>query len=278
MSFSFWKMQACGNDFVVIDMREKAIPLDTALIKKLSDRHFGIGFDSLLVLHPAKNAEADALYRVYNADGSEAGQCGNGARCIAQLLFHQSGKTKKHFRLDTINQAIALEVINEHSVRCDLALPSFAADQLPIKLTPQKNEKLAYYSLDYKGNAVNFYGVSLGNPHAVIFVEECDTVDVKTLGAFFNDHPAFPDGINVSFVQILDEQAIKLRVYERGVGETLACGSAACASALISLLLDKVKNSVQVLLPGGMVEVEWSDRNKPVTITGPGEFVFTGTI
>lgn len=276
MSFSFWKMQACGNDFVVVDMRQKTIPIDSTLIKKLGDRHFGIGFDSLLVLYPAKNPDADALYRVFNADGTEAGQCGNGARCIAQFLFHQNNQAKKHFLLETINQPIALEVIDEHSVRCDLALPILNATQLPIKIVPQNNDELAYYSLEYKEKIIDFYGVSLGNPHAVIFVEDCDKAEVKTLGAFFNNHPAFPEGINVSFVQIQSEHAIKLRVYERGVGETLACGSAACASTIVSLLLDKVKNPVHVFLPGGMVDVNWAGLNKAVQITGPGEFVFKG--
>jgi len=277
MSFEFWKMQACGNDFVIIDARKTLFELSATFIKKLADRHFGIGFDSLLVLAPAKTPDAAALYRVFNADGSEAGQCGNGARCVAEFLFAESKQSQKNFILETIDQSIALEIVSKGMTRCALAIPNFNPALLPIKLEATVEKDFPAYSLQCNDNTITFYGVSLGNPHAVIFVDNLQEAPVKEIGAFFNKHEAFPQGINVSFVEPQDDHTIKVRVFERGVGETLACGSGACASALLCIMLGKATNPVQVFLPGGMVQVDWAGKNKPVSLIGPAKFVFTGT-
>lgn len=276
MNFQFWKMQSCGNDFVVIDTRKTPFELSGAFIKQLANRHFGIGFDSLLLLEPAKNPAATALYRVFNADGTEAGQCGNGARCIAQLLFQQSNEKQLHFTLETIDQSISLDIIRNGLIKANLAIPEFAADKLPIKLPAKLTNELATYEIDVNNHTMTFYGVSLGNPHVITFVDDLEEVAVTPIGIALNKNPAFPQGVNVSFVELDNEHSLKVRVYERGVGETLACGSAACASSLVAIKLQKAANPIQVFLPGGTVQVDWLDHTKPVSLTGSAEFVFKG--
>jgi diaminopimelate epimerase len=270
-------MQACGNDFVVIDNRQHAkIKLVPEFIQLLADRHRGIGFDSLLTLSKPKDQKKAAFYQVFNADGSQAGQCGNGARCIAQFLFDESKKQKKHFTLETMKQPIQLEIIEPNLIKADLAIPEFGAEQQPINLPAKTEQGLTCYQLSVADQDITFYAVSLGNPHAVLLVEDLEQAPVDIIGKALNEHEAFPEGINVSFVEKENEHSIKVRVYERGVGETLACGSGACASALVSMKLNKATNPVQVFLPGGMVQVDW-DGAKPVSLTGPAQSVFVGT-
>lgn len=286
MGFQFWKMHACGNDFAIVDTRKIPVDFSPKFIQHLASRHFGIGFDSLLILSKPQDTSHAAFYRVFNADGSEAGQCGNGARCIAQLLYLESNQKQIHFSLETLEQVITLDVIRENLIRADLAIPSFKANDIPIKLSAQSINDMPFYEFELPQNQqIEFYGVWLGNPHAVILAPDLETAPVKLIGDALNHNPAFPAGINVSFVQIENEHSIKIRVFERGVGETMACGSGACASALVALKLGKVANPVQVFFMSPenssrekfAVEVQWTDEKQPVSLTGSAELVYKGT-
>lgn len=270
----FTKMQALGNDFVVIDGVKQTVNLSSSFIKETADRHFGIGFDQLLLIEPSKNPEADFYYRIFNADGSEVNQCGNGARCVALFVNTYDLSPKKNLVFQTHNSLIECHILENGWVRVNMGIP----EQTPSKIPFIANTSQIRYSLkvDSLNEHFEICPLSVGNPHCVLWLESFENLAIDTIGALLSKHPSFPEGTNVEFVKICDRQSITLRVFERGVGETLACGSAACASVVASQLVGLVDNTVEVSMPGGKLTVQWTGKNAPIWLTGPASFVFEG--
>tara|TARA_R110002096_G_scaffold246654_11_gene438973 strand:+ start:10187 stop:10993 length:807 start_codon:yes stop_codon:yes gene_type:complete len=266
-------MHGLGNDFVVIDAINQTVQLNAEQIKRLADRHYGIGFDQLLLVKQAQSA-ADFRYVIYNADGTEVSQCGNGARCFA-LFVRQKGLTNKaNIRVETGAGDLLLQVNDDQQVCVDMGEPIFAPSMVPLLFEQQKTT----YSVNLSGNEIEFSALSMGNPHAVIQVADVAAVDVISLGAQLENHSLFPERVNVGFSEIIDSSHIRLRVYERGAGETLACGSGACAAAVAGIQLGRVTSPVNVSLTGGDLTIEWLGEGSPVKMTGPANFVFDGMI
>ncbi len=265
----FRKMQALGNDFIVIDHRE---PRDfkTADWQKLADRHFGVGADQILLVE--KSAVADFRYRIINADGSEVGQCGNGARCFMEFLRLEGISQADTVRVETLSGAMLLHRDAKGNTRVDMGLARFAPKAIPLAVA----EEQAVYTLSLDGQALDFHALSLGNPHAVFKVEDVDFAPVQQLGARLSVHPLFPERANIGFMQIIDHNTLKLRVFERGAGETLACGSGAAAAAVIAIRFFGAHSPVQVQLPGGRLEIFWDGG--AVILCGPASSVFSGEI
>ena len=273
MLINFSKMHGLGNDFVVIDAINQTVQLNAEQIKRLADRHYGIGFDQLLLVKQAQSA-ADFRYVIYNADGTEVSQCGNGARCFA-LFVRQKGLTNKaNIRVETGAGDLLLQVNDDQQVCVDMGEPIFAPSMVPLLFEQQKTT----YSVNLSGNEIEFSALSMGNPHAVIQVADVAAVDVISLGAQLENHSLFPERVNVGFSEIIDSSHIRLRVYERGAGETLACGSGACAAAVAGIQLGRVTSPVNVSLTGGDLTIEWLGEGSPVKMTGPANFVFDGMI
>ena len=255
-------MQALGNDFMVIDAVRQPINLTTALIKKWGARRSGIGFDQLLLLAPATHPKADFTYRIFNADGTEVEQCGNGARCVARFAVEQRLSTKTQLCLQTQHALLTTELMTADWVKVGLGVPKLETKSTLIELDDQ---------------AIEIGVLSLGNPHAIIQVEDVTTAAVAEIGAKIAVHHRFPTGINVGFMQIVNPQQIKLRVWERGVGETPACGSGASAAVVFGQQIDKLEVTVDVDLPGGKLQVTHSPQQS-VYLSGPAEYVFAGTV
>lgn len=273
MLINFSKMHGLGNDFVVIDAINQTVQLNAEQIKRLADRHYGIGFDQLLLVKQAQSA-ADFRYVIYNADGTEVSQCGNGARCFA-LFVRQKGLTNKaNIRVETGAGDLLLQVNDDQQVCVDMGEPIFAPSMVPLLFEQQKTT----YSVNLSGNDIEFSALSMGNPHAVIQVADVAAADVISLGAQLENHSLFPERVNVGFSEIIDSSHIRLRVYERGAGETLACGSGACAAAVAGIQLGRVTSPVNVSLTGGDLTIEWLGEGYPVKMTGPANFVFDGMI
>lgn len=268
-------MHGAGNDFVVLDLRDGRAPPTPELCRALADRHRGVGCDQVLTIEPAAAPGAVAAYGIYNADGSRAGQCGNGARCVAAWLRRDARQRSEplpaRFEVDSPAGRHAVEFIGEQ-VRLDMGRPDFAHARLPLTGFDAADE----YVLDTPAGTACFGAVSMGNPHAVLRVDAVDAAPVATLGPALQRHAAFPDSINVGFVEVLDRAHLRLRVFERGVGETLACGSGACAAAVVAMRRGWVDRAVDVALPGGVLRVEWPRDDAGVAMTGPAAFVFEG--
>lgn len=270
----FTKMQGLGNDFVVIDAINQTVSLTRQQVMELSNRHFGIGFDQLLLVEPPVKPNADFKYRIFNADGSEVAQCGNGARCFARFVRDRQLSEKSEICVDTDAGQLILRFDDKGGITVDMGIPRHAPKQIPLAVEVEAQS----YQITVNNSVVVFGAVSMGNPHAVIQVEDVDNAPVAEWGKLLESHPLFPERVNVGFMQIVDRQHIKLRVYERGAAETLACGSGACAAAVIGIehgLLDSV---VDVELPGGLLTIQWSGRGKSVLMTGPAVSVFDGQI
>ncbi|ORU90943.1 MAG: diaminopimelate epimerase [Cycloclasticus sp. symbiont of Poecilosclerida sp. M] len=266
-------MHGLGNDFVVIDAINQAISLSAERIQQLADRNFGIGFDQLLLVEKAKG-KADFRYVIYNADGSEVSQCGNGARCFA-LFVKQKGLTDKtEICVETGDGELVLQINEDDLVAVNMGVPRFSPSDIPLSMP----EESAEYSVDVEGQMVRFSALSIGNPHAVIQVDDVDDAPVSGLGAALESHAIFPQRVNIGFAQTTNSSEIKLRVYERGAGETLACGSGACAAAVLAIELGTAVTPVTVNVRGGFLKIDWQGREKPVLMTGPAIFVFDGTI
>jgi diaminopimelate epimerase len=276
----FTKMHGAGNDFVVIDLRGNVAAPDPDLCRALADRHTGVGCDQILTIEPPRSAAAAASYRIWNADGSSSQQCGNGARCIAAWVLRDSVARDPercladHFELDSPAGTHAVDVLDLHHYRIAMGLPTFA----PSMDIPLHGFALAQdeYRIDIDGLAVHFGAVSMGNPHAVIEVDDVLTAPVATLGPALQRHAAFPESVNVGFAEIVSRSHIKLRVFERGVGETLACGSGACAAAAVSMRRGRVDREVAVELPGGTLTIAWPHDGAQIAMAGPAAFVFEG--
>ncbi|MGA8278310.1 MAG: diaminopimelate epimerase [Rhodanobacteraceae bacterium] len=268
----FTKMHGCGNDFVVLDCRDRPFMLDRARIRRLGDRHFGVGFDQLLSIEPAGNRDCAFSYRVWNSDGSPARQCGNGLRCIAAWLERAGALGPGMTRLEGPAGSVAVEWLADDRVRVDMGVPKFAPQAIPLDTV----EEQACYALDIAGQRVDFGAVSIGNPHALITVDSIAAAAVAELGPQLEHAPVFPEGCNVGFVEVASRDSVRLRVWERGVGETFACGSGACAAVAILRRRGMVDTRVRVELPGGTLEVAWPGAPAPIWLTGSATFVFEG--
>ncbi|MEF3075858.1 diaminopimelate epimerase [Methylobacter sp. Wu1] len=271
---NFTKMHGLGNDFVVIDAINQHVALSAEQIRQLSDRHFGIGFDQLLLVEKPASANADFKYRIFNADGSEVAQCGNGARCFARFVRDKQLTDKDEIRVDTNSGQLLLHLDEDDLVTVNMGVPRHAPDEIPMLA----EEESRYYTVAVNDTERAFGAVSMGNPHAVLQVNDLKTAPVAELGSELERHPVFPERANIGFMQVVDRQHIKLRVFERGAGETLACGSGACAAVVIGIEHNLLDHDVFVELPGGELKISWSGRGEPVFMTGPAVTVFDGTL
>ena len=280
----FTKMHGAGNDFVVIDLRRDALRGDAAapspeLCRALANRHTGVGCDQILTIEPPRSAQAAASYRIWNADGSASQQCGNGARCIAAWVLRDSVARDParglgdHFELDSPAGTHAVDVLDLHRYRIAMGRPVFEPTRIPLR---GFDTVQLHYALIFGVETLDIGAVSMGNPHAVIEVDDIDAAAVATLGAAVQRHAAFPESVNVGFAQIVSRKHIKLRVFERGVGETLACGSGACAAAAVLMLRGSIDRAVAVELPGGMLDIAWPHDGAQIVMAGPAAFVFEG--
>lgn len=273
MKFKFTKMHGLGNDFIVLDGINQKIELNREQIKKLADRHFGIGFDQLLLVEKAEGA-ADFRYRIFNADGGEVEQCGNGARCFVRYV-HDHGLTHKNeIRIETLSGVISPKLETNGNITVDMGKPIFEPEAIPFIAEKRK----PIYSLEVQGRLITISVLSMGNPHAVLVVQDVDTAPVETEGALIETHSRFPKKVNVGFMQIIDRSHIKLRVFERGAGETLACGTGACAAVVAGINLGLLDRQVAVSTRGGELTIRWPGDDEPVWMTGPAETVFEGEI
>jgi diaminopimelate epimerase len=274
MKIEFTKMHGLGNDFVVIDAISQAVALTTEQIRFIADRHFGVGCDQLLLVEQPVSANADFKYRIFNADGSEVAQCGNGARCFARFVKDKNLTDKDEIRVDTDSGQLLLTLNADGLVTVNMGVPRHAPAQIPLQATTEA----AQYSLQIDEREVSFAAVSMGNPHAVLIVADVETAPVLELGAKLESHPFFPQRANIGFMQIIDRDTIKLRVFERGAGETLACGSGACAAVVVGIAAGVLNNTVKVILPGGELAIFWQGRGESVLMTGSAVCVFEGWI
>lgn len=267
-------MHGLGNDFMVIDAINQSLDFDAAQIKQWSDRRFGIGFDQLLLVEKPKTNQAEFLYRIYNADGSEVEQCGNGARCFARFVVEKGLTTSDIIPVETNSGLISLKVLADDLVEVDMGAPVFTPDALPF-IAAQQAEA---YTLDVEGEMIELGAVSMGNPHAVIKVDDIETAAVERLGPLLESHQRFPNRVNVGFMQCIDRRHIRLRVYERGAGETLACGTGACAAVVSGIQRGWLDQEVEVSLPGGQLIISWQGGDTPVLMTGSATSVYEGQI
>lgn len=266
-------MQGLGNDFMVIDnIRQTFVP-DVAKIRRLADRHFGIGFDQLLLVETARG-NADFRYRIFNADGEEVEQCGNGARCFVRFVHEQGLTDKKTIRIETLKGIITPSLGADGEISVNMGIPCFE----PVDIPFHASQRALTYPLHIDGKQIEICAVSMGNPHAVQIVSDIEQAPVTSEGPLIATHPDFPKGVNAGFMQIVDRSHIKLRVFERGAGETLACGTGACAATVCGILLQRLDNDVWVSTSGGTLRICWQGANQPVWMTGPAETVFTGEI
>jgi len=274
MLLKFTKMHGAGNDFVVIDLISQRYRLRPRDVRKLADRRFGVGCDQVLVVEAPQNPSVDFRYRIYNADGGEVEQCGNGARCFARFVREKKLTNKRVLTVETAGGVIELRVRNRQDVEVDMGAPVFEPQHIPFHAERRGDS----YPLLVDNRELTIGAVSMGNPHAVLRVDDVDQADVGHLGPLIESHPDFPQRVNAGFMQVVAQDHIKLRVFERGVGETLACGTGACAAVVYGLSRGWLRDSVTVDLPGGKLSISWAGEGQPVIMTGPTAVVFEGTI
>jgi len=274
MLIKFTKMHGLGNDFVVIDAVRQAVNLNSDIIKQLADRNLGIGCDQVLVIEPPSAKNIDFDYRIFNCDGTEVEQCGNGARCMGRYIADQNLSGKKLVRLKSKNRIMEVQLKSRTLVTVDMGPPTLEPDAIPFIADNQNTT----YAIDIDGQTHNISAISMGNPHAVIRVDDINSAAVEQLGPQLQAHRQFPESVNVGFMEIVNPQHIRLRVYERGAGETQACGSGACAAAVAAIRQGLVENIVNIELLGGELSIEWQGDEQPVLMTGPTETVFHGQI
>ncbi len=270
MILKFTKMQGLGNDFIVIDAVTQLIKLSPAKIRKLCDRHFGIGCDQLLMLEPPTRSDDDFFYRIYNSDGSEAGHCGNGARCIAQFAYQAGLTTKRSLSMSTKTARFNVSLSGKHNAIVDMGKPNFKPSSLPFNGATD--------GLLAEIEDQHYPIVSVGNPHVIVDVESLDKLDIAPIAQRIQANAGFAEGVNVGFREIMSRDHIKLRVYERGAGETLACGTGACAAAATGIEQNLLNHSVKVSLSGGDLKIDWRGRNHHVMMAGSAIKVFHGQI
>jgi len=273
MNLKFTKMHGLGNDFMVINTMQESIDLSPDTIRKLAHRRFGVGFDQLLVLEAPDSDDVDFVYRIFNSDGGEVEQCGNGARCFAQYVYDNGLSKNPVLRVRTQSGIILLRQEDNGWIQVDMGVPRFGANDIGYDAVVKNKNHLVINGIE-----LEFGLVSIGNPHAVICVDDVDSAAVENIGPLMESHPRFLNRINVGFMQIVNEHQIKLRVFERGVGETLTCGTGACAATVIGCRWELLKNPVDVMLPGGNLKIQWPGEGKSVLLSGPAVSVFEGCI
>lgn len=274
MLLRFTKMHGLGNDFVVIDGVSQAVTMTPELARRLGDRHFGIGCDQILIAEPPSHHDTDFRYRIFNQDGNEVEQCGNGARCFAKFVRDRHLTGKKTLQVETGTGIITLRIKANNLIEVSMGVPILTPADIPFVA----DAMAINYPLSVNGRELSVSVVSMGNPHAVLTVADVQTAPVETLGPAIESHYRFPQRVNVGFMQILSRQEINLRVYERGAGETLACGTGACAAVVAGHLQELLDSTVTVNLPGGSLQIEWPGEGQPVIMSGPATTVFHGRI
>ena len=270
----FTKMHGQGNDFVVIDAIRQQVSLSPEQVRRIADRHFGVGCDQVLVVEKARTADTDFRYRIYNADGGEVEQCGNGARCFARFVLDQGLTTRRAIRVETASGVIQPTIEDSGQVTVDMGAPRFAPREVPFASDDTK----LVYSLTVAGAPLEVSVLSMGNPHAVQIVEDVERAPVSTQGPLIEHHPAFPQRVNAGYMQPLSRNHVKLRVWERGAGETLACGSGACAGVVAGIRRGLLDDEVTVTTRGGDLKIRWLGQGHPVMMTGDAVRVFDGEI
>jgi len=276
MRLAFTKMHGLGNDFVVIDAIRQDITLAAAHMRHLAERHFGIGCDQVLLVEPPSEPEQALFrYRIFNADGSEVEQCGNGARCFARFVREQGLTDAREIPVETLGGRLVLHVEADERVRVNMGQPVFAPERIPLRAEHEADA----YTLEIQGRSLQFGAVSMGNPHAVMLVDDVASAPVRELGPALEHHERFPRRVNVGFAAVRDRTHVDLRVFERGAGETLACGSGAAAAIAVLRRWNRVDGEVEVSLPGGSLVLSWGGKvGAPVWLTGPATTVFNGWI
>ncbi len=274
MKLRFSKMHGLGNDFVVIDAIRQRVDLTPDQVRFLADRHFGIGCDQLLVVERAQQPGVDFRYRIFNADGGEVEQCGNGARCFVRFVREQGLTDKREIRVETKSGVITLTAADDINVTVNMGVPVFEPARIPF----QSDSDAFVQPLDVSGSAVPITAVSMGNPHAVQVVADVDRAPVGQQGPLIESHPRFPARVNAGFMQVVDAHHIRLRVYERGAGETLACGTGACAAVVAGIVRNLLESPVRVSTRGGELNIAWAGEGQPVLMTGPAVTVFEAEI
>lgn len=283
MKINFSKMHGLGNDFIMINDLDENLNNYSKLAKKLCDRHFGIGADGIILIQSSQKNEADFKMRIFNSDGSEAEMCGNGIRCFAHYVHLNDLTDKKNLKIETLAGLIKPEIIDfgtqESTVKVNMGKPSYSLESLNIKqeLIDDQIDKLWHYPIIIEGKEYLLNGASMGNPHVVIYVENLDNIDLKKLGPIIEENPLFKKGTNVEFVKIKNDNELDVKVWERGAGITLACGTGACATAAVSIDQDRVNNNIQINLPGGPLQISKNNNNEMI-MTGPSTLVFKGEI
>lgn len=272
MNIAFTKMQGLGNDFMVIETLHKPVEISSKIIRMMADRHYGVGFDQLLLIEPARRPHVDYEYRIFNADGNEVNQCGNGARCVGKFLWETGLSNKPHLILGTYDRTLEVALEDDNQIKVNMGAPLFD----PIAIPFDAEQQATSYSIKIDNKEWQMGVVNVGNPHAVIKVADIDQAPVNSIGPVLEQHERFPQHVNVGFMQCVNRQQIRLRVYERGVGETLACGSGACAAAIIGQMQGDLDKEVEVDLLGGKLKIYWEGKNQPVWMTGPAEIVYRG--
>jgi diaminopimelate epimerase len=274
MKLRFTKMHGLGNDFVMIDAISQKITMTPERVKKLADRHFGVGCDQVLIVEAPLSPDMDFRYRIFNQDGSEVENCGNGARCFAVFVRQRRLTGKRLIKAETAGGPLILDVLADNRVTVDMGAPQLAPAKIPFNATAQA----VIYPLPVAQHMLEISAVSMGNPHAVTLVDDIENFDVAKIGAMVECHPAFPKKVNAGFMQIINPNEVRVRVYERGVGETMACGTGACAAVVAGRLRNLLNEQVTVHLPGGSLNICWAGENQSVKMTGSATTVFHGQI
>ena len=272
MHFDFTKMQSLGNDFVVLDGVSRQLKMSPEIARQLADRHFGVGCDQILLAEPGEST--DFRFRIFNQDGSEVEQCGNGARCMAWSLRQRGLSDKREISVQTLKSRMLLRIDDDGEVTVEMGVPEFEPSKIPFEAAKMASS----YPLQLETKKVDISAVAIGNPHAVLEVENIDSAEVEILGPQIENHPRFPERVNAGFMQIISPRHIRLRVYERGVGETLGCGSGACAAVVTGINNGQLERRVKVSLPGGNASVEWEGKGRSVFLRGSAHTVFSGEI
>ena len=274
MKLKFSKMHGLGNDFVVLDGVRQHVSLTPEQLRYLGDRHFGVGCDQILLVEKPTQPDVDFRYRIFNADGGEVEQCGNGARCFVRFVHEQGLTDKREIRVETMKGIIAPRLEGDGNITVDMGIPRFSPQEIPFL----HDDDVLIYNLDVADESLEISVVSMGNPHAVQVVDCVDQAPVGMHGPLIESHERFPQRVNAGFMQVVDRHAIKLRVYERGAGETMACGTGACAAAVAGIRRGLLESPVRVTTRGGDLTIAWGGEGRPVLMTGPAMTVFSGEI
>jgi diaminopimelate epimerase len=274
MSIKFTKMHGAGNDFVMIDGVRQDIQLTPEQLRLLANRHFGVGCDQVLIVEKAQNKDADFRYRIFNSDGGEVEQCGNGARCFMRFVHDQKLTSKREILVETRGGLISPRIEQDGRITVNMGPPVFDPSLVPFN----GGSGAVSETLEVAGKTLEISALSMGNPHAVQIVEDVERAPVEKLGPLIEQHPRFPRHVNAGFMQVMDRHSLRLRVYERGAGETLSCGTGACAAAVAGIRRNLLDSPVNVATRGGVLTVTWDGDEQPVLMTGPAISVFTGEI